>query len=58
MAGLSSVGFSNNDGEVDVESLRARLRKCQMRNYNAIFEPESIWFLRTPISGSRRVKRS
>jgi hypothetical protein len=27
MAGLSSVGFSSNDGEVDLESLRARLRK-------------------------------
>src|SRR5260221_4221271 len=27
MADLSSVGFSGNDGEVDVESLRTRLRK-------------------------------
>ncbi len=27
MAGLTSVGFSGNDAEVDLESLRARLRK-------------------------------
>jgi hypothetical protein len=27
MAGLSSVGFSGNDGEVDLDSFRARLRK-------------------------------
>jgi hypothetical protein len=27
MAGLNSVGFSSNDGEVDLESLRERLRK-------------------------------
>jgi hypothetical protein len=27
MAGLNSVGFSSNDGEVDLDSLRARLRK-------------------------------
>ena len=27
MAELSSVGFSSNGGEVDLESLRARLRK-------------------------------
>jgi hypothetical protein len=27
MAGLNSVGFSGDDGVVDLESLRARLRK-------------------------------
>jgi hypothetical protein len=27
MAGLSSVGFSSNDSVIDLESLRARLRK-------------------------------
>ena len=27
MAGLTSVGFSGNDGEVDLEPLRARLRE-------------------------------
>jgi hypothetical protein len=27
VANLSSVGFSSNDGEVDLDSLRARLRK-------------------------------
>ncbi len=27
MAGLSSVGFSSSDGDVDVESLRTRLRR-------------------------------
>ena len=32
MAGLNSVGFSGTDNEVDLESLRARLRKMTDAN--------------------------
>jgi hypothetical protein len=57
MAGLNSVGFSNSDNEVDLEGLRARLRKmpdAELLRYGqaakSMCSPHTL--------GKRRVRRS
>jgi hypothetical protein len=58
MASLNSVGFSTNENEVDLESLRARLRKMTDAELAHDIRPGKVCAPRRRILESRRVRPS